>query len=71
MEALVAVLGSGLLASLNPWAERPPGDYLRAGIPFLLPLLAYLPVLFLVGRYVMQLKIARNPSYVIIASFLF
>ena len=71
LAAFVAVLGSGFLASLVGRAERTPRQYLKAGIPFLLLLLAYLPVLFVVGRYIVQNKVAWNPPYGIIASYLF
>jgi hypothetical protein len=69
--AFVAVLGSGFLASLAGRADGTPRKYLMAGIPFLLLLLAYLPVLSAVGDYVMQNKVAWNPPYGIVASYLF
>ena len=71
LAAIVAVLGFGFLASLLGWSERPSGDYLRAGVPFLILMIAYLPVLFTVGQYILEVKTAWNPPYGILASYLF
>ena len=71
LAAFVAAAGFGTFASLVGWSDRPPRDYLRAGIPFLVLTLIYLPVLFSVGKYVLEVKSAWNPPYGILASYLF
>jgi hypothetical protein len=71
LAAIVTVLTLGWISGQSDKTEQSPVDYRRAALPFLGLLLAYLPVMFVVGRYVMENKVAWNPPYGIIASYLF
>ena len=71
LAAFVAVLAFGWIYGHFVTTDRNTSDYRRAAIPFVILLIAYLPVMFTVGRYVMENKVAWNPPYGIIASYLF
>jgi 4-amino-4-deoxy-L-arabinose transferase-like glycosyltransferase len=69
--AFVTVFSFGFMASLVGRAERPVRDYFTAGLPFLVLMLVYVPVLLNIGDYLLVMKEAWNPPYGILASYLF
>ena len=71
LAAFVAILVFGWLAAAVSREEQSGRDFRRAAIPFLVLMIAYIPVMLIVGRYVLENKVAWNPPYGIIASYLF
>lgn len=69
--AFLGFLGIGWIAAMAGEAVRRPVLWARAAIPFVLVLMVYIPILFLVGRYLVANKEAWNPPYNIVGSLLF
>lgn len=71
LAAFLAFLGTGWLAAMAGEAERRPGVWLRAAIPYGVALALYLPIFFGIGRYLVANKTAWNPPWNIIGSLAF
>ena len=69
--AVLAFLGVGWLAAVAGEAERKPGVWLRAAIPYAIAIGIYLPIFFGIGRYLMANKEAWNPPWNILGSLIF
>lgn len=71
LAAFLAFLGTGWLAAMAGEAERRPGVWLKAAIPYGVALAVYLPIFFGIGRYLVANKAAWNPPWNIVGSLVF
>jgi len=69
--SFLAFLGIGWIAAMAGEAERKPGIWFKAAIPYLVAIGIYLPVFFGIGRYLVANKTAWNPPWNIMGSLLF
>ena len=71
LAAFLSFFGVGWLAAMAGEAERRPSVWARGALPYVAVVAIYVPILFLVGRYLVANKQAWNPPYNIIGSLAF